>query len=187
MPFPQPVGVTREPWIDRLPVALRADTILMAALHFWQAGRAGQRTPSCDLIDPLRIPRAVLPHVILVDCLNGRFRYRLVGTRMVEQWGEDFTGRHLDEITTGEYGAYIASLFGGAERARAPVFGASAFRWDVGRVVWTRRLMLPYGEPDAARIMCVQTFDDSWPTAEQFSAAHGFGPPQAPGQVLDLD
>ena len=173
-----------EAWIERLPDALRADAVLVAALRYWRASRAGRATPGHDTIDPLRIPRRVLPHVILVDVQGERFRYRLVGTRMVEQWGEDFTGRYLDEITSGEYGAYITSLVRRSAQTRAPVFGESTFRWDVGRVVWARRLMLPYGEPDAARIMCVQTFDANLPRQGAWAA---IGKPGAPGEVLTVD
>ncbi len=182
---PQPVKQLRsEAWVERLSPTLRADRVLMAALEYWQSSRSGAATPRCDAIDPLRIPRLVLPHVILVDVLGGRFRYRLVGTRMVEQWGEDFTGRYLDEITSGEYGAYITGLFRCSAETRAPVFGESTFRWDVGRVVWARRLMLPYGEPDAARIMCVQTFDANLPHR---GASASLARPGSPGEVLNLD
>lgn len=60
--------------------------------------------PSADALpgrrdfDPMAVAR-LLPHVMLID-VEGRpprFRYRLVGTRMVEALGAELTGQWLDE------------------------------------------------------------------------------------------
>ena len=55
--------------------------------------------PARANFDPMRVPH-LLPHVMMLDVVGRppRFRYRLVGTRMVDSLGSDLTGRWLDEV-----------------------------------------------------------------------------------------
>lgn len=57
------------------------------------------RLPGRAAFEPLAIP-ALLPHLTLIDVVGRppRFRYRLIGTRMVDALNGDFTGRWLDEV-----------------------------------------------------------------------------------------
>jgi len=54
--------------------------------------------PGRAAFDPLAVP-SLLPHLILIDVVGRppRFRYRLIGTRMVDALQGDHTGRWLDE------------------------------------------------------------------------------------------
>ncbi len=65
---------------------------------YWQA-KAGGRVPSRSVIDPVDV-RELLPNLMMIDVVDEppRFRYRLVGTRVVQYTGFDFTGRCLDEM-----------------------------------------------------------------------------------------
>src|SRR3546814_18274569 len=51
-------------------------------------------------IDPVEIPR-LMPYVLIADIEHAPFRvrFRLVGTKVVEATGFEFTGKYLDEIT----------------------------------------------------------------------------------------
>lgn len=51
-------------------------------------------------VDPVRMPRH-LPNLMLIDVLHEprRFRYRLVGSRVVSASAEDRTGQFFDEVT----------------------------------------------------------------------------------------
>ena len=73
--------------------------ILTCQRHYWLSIHpADGRLPGRPALDPLAIA-PVLPHVMLID-VEGRpprFRYRLIGTRMVYALGDDFTGQRLDE------------------------------------------------------------------------------------------
>lgn len=65
---------------------------------YWQA-KAGGKVPSRSDVDPVDV-RELLPNLMMVDIVGdpARFRYRLVGTRVVQYTGFDFTGRCLDEM-----------------------------------------------------------------------------------------
>ena len=71
-------------------------------LHgYWQHQRdkRGGQLPRRGDIAPDQI-RDLLPNIMIVDVERDpmRFRYRLVGTRVVEYNGVEFTGRYLGEI-----------------------------------------------------------------------------------------
>lgn len=59
--------------------------------------RAGGAMPTRAQIDPLDIPRAVLPSVYLLEPTDGYsdWIYRLIGTEIVERFGVDRTGQSL--------------------------------------------------------------------------------------------
>ena len=65
---------------------------------YWQAKAKG-KVPSRSEIDPVDV-RELLPNLMMIDILGDppRFRYRLVGTRVVQYTGFDFTGRCIDEM-----------------------------------------------------------------------------------------
>ena len=76
-----------------------ADVRLRALFGYWREKRGDGTMPARADLDPLEIP-TLLPIVGLVDVLDGgaRFRYRLVGTEIVDVDGHDATGRFLDEV-----------------------------------------------------------------------------------------
>ncbi|HEX9462174.1 MAG TPA: PAS domain-containing protein [Alphaproteobacteria bacterium] len=60
---------------------------------------AAGKLPGRAHFDPMRVAH-LLPHVMLLD-VEGRpprFRYRLIGTRMVDSLGADLTGKWLDQV-----------------------------------------------------------------------------------------
>ena len=74
----------------------RDDPILGPALAYWIDKRGSRLLPSRRDIDPVEIPPKILPHLQIIDVVDGgaRFRYRLIGTATVDAYGEDFTGRY---------------------------------------------------------------------------------------------
>jgi hypothetical protein len=77
---------------------LDENPILSGLWRYWQRKRAGRPLPSRADIDPMEIP-AVLPYVLLVERSDeGRFRYRLAGTAVVDAYGMELTGRYVDEV-----------------------------------------------------------------------------------------
>ncbi|MDO8837968.1 MAG: PAS domain-containing protein [Parvibaculum sp.] len=74
----------------------------LAALHrYWQDKRRHGTLPARRDIDPVEIPR-LLPHIALLDILRDPldWRYRLVGTRIVEVMGAERTGKRMRELFT---------------------------------------------------------------------------------------
>ena len=68
-------------------------------LHdYWMAkGGALGRIPSRSDIEPLELVE-ILPNLAIVEAIEGRWRYRLIGTRIVEFVGRDSTGKFFDEL-----------------------------------------------------------------------------------------
>jgi len=65
--------------------------------EYWRGLRPGKLPRKTD-IELMEIGPSVLPHVFLVDVLEGgtRFRWRLIGTHIVRHAGSDDTGLDLE-------------------------------------------------------------------------------------------
>ena len=75
--------------------------LLAQALAIWQDARGPREFPARSDFDPVALPAALLPHILLVDIEHEprrRFRWRLIGTHITEVMGRDSTGRYWDEI-----------------------------------------------------------------------------------------
>jgi hypothetical protein len=93
----------------------------------WRSKSAGC-LPARQAIDPVEIPR-LLPHLLITDIERDplRVRYRLVGTRVVEASGADFTNRYLDECSFAAQ-PILTECYGRLVDTRAPVF--AHYEWN---------------------------------------------------------
>ena len=158
-----------------VPELLSADPILGALYRYWNRRRGHRRMPDRRDIDPLELGPKLLPHVGLMDIVDGgaRVRYRLLGTAIVERWGSDPTGKFMDEVMSGSYSDYIHGLYRELVRARAPVFSESVFRWDVAGFLRARRLYLPlthHGEEVAIALIGQVFLGPAFPPPQPYSA-----------------
>jgi hypothetical protein len=82
---------------------------LKRILALWDEKRAGRRWPSRADFDPVEMKYA-LGDLTLYDVEDNPRRYwcRLDGTRQVELFGVDCTGRYLDESLPADYYAVVA-------------------------------------------------------------------------------
>jgi hypothetical protein len=80
--------------------------VLRQLFQYWDEKRGDHRAPSRDDVDPTGMFEA-LPNVFLIDveAEPRRYRVRLMGTVLVEWYGQDITGRYVDEITDQVLGA----------------------------------------------------------------------------------
>ena len=97
---------------------------------YWAAKRGSRRAPTRADIDPLDIPD-LLPYLTLVDVLHDplRFRYRLVGTAVVEALGRDATGRFADKRLLGTSADEIIRTFERHVRECRPFHRRSSLTW----------------------------------------------------------
>jgi len=106
------------------------DLRLKEFYRYWR-GRCGERAmPRRADIDPVDMPPRLLPNLFLADVVEGgaRFRYRLVGTELVNMLGWDPTGGYVDEINqSASYCDYIVALYRRVIDARLPVFSMSRY------------------------------------------------------------
>ncbi len=100
-------------------------------LHeYWESKRAADRPiPLRQDIDATEL-RDVLPLISIVDVEHSplRFRYRLVGTRVVEYNHLEFTGRYLGDIGWQDEGTLLKA-YEGAVLKRQPNYGF--YMWDL--------------------------------------------------------
>jgi hypothetical protein len=98
---------------------------------YWDKLRAGRIGPSWSEIDPAEI-KALLPHVIVAEFLSDPFdiRFRLVGTMIVEAYGEDFMGRNLRSLEpTGGVDLWL-ELYARLAKDRLPAYGRYSLSSD---------------------------------------------------------
>jgi hypothetical protein len=73
---------------------------------------AGQRPmPARSDLDPLKVPR-LLPHLGLIDVRDGvdQALFRLAGTRLHDIYGQEITGKRIDEVFSGDCAAYWSRI-----------------------------------------------------------------------------
>lgn len=143
---------------------LREEPLLAAVYDFYLVRRGMRPMPSRADIDPLDMPRFVLPYLTLLNVVDGgsRFRWRLAGTEVVSHFGRDATGRFGEDILTGDHLVFANSLVEHVCRCRLPVYTHAVFHWPEARTMATSRLYLPLGEEEAG--------------VTQILGVHSFGP-----------
>ncbi len=77
-----------------------AETKLKKLYAYWQSKCGGRSMPRRQDIDPLDIP-GLLPNLLLMDTAEelGKFKFRLFGTELCKQFGEDRTGFTVEDFS----------------------------------------------------------------------------------------
>lgn len=146
--------------------AIEQDPILSHVLAYWNRQRGSKAMPERRDIDPAGLGARALPHVLLVDVVDGgaRFRFRLCGTAVADAAGLDLTGRYIDELNpNATYAAYIIGLYRKVVATQRPVYSESAYMQPASRARRsTRRVMCPLSEDGVTvdRVLAAQTFHE---------------------------
>jgi len=130
-------------------------------LAYWNGLSEGHDVPDRARFDPSRVP-SLLPHLFMLEATpDGRWRYRLMGTEIVERFGIDATGRYVDEFISGAYLERMNELFFRALSSRAPVHSASRYQVPDKEHLYVERLMLPFtnGKDGCTIVLTIQVFD----------------------------
>ncbi|HLI10964.1 MAG TPA: PAS domain-containing protein [Alphaproteobacteria bacterium] len=148
-------------------LAYRDDPVLAGMLRYWESKRAGRAMPRRDDIDPMEIPK-LLPYLSLAEVgeEGRRFRYRLVGTAVVEAYGLDYTGLYVDELLSGDRRAFVESLCRTVVTEKRPLFARSEYstkgKHPFGREpsISAHRVMMPLSEngTDVSMILTAFSF-----------------------------
>ena len=122
------------------------DPDLMALCAYW-TGKCGSRAmPRRADINPREIV-SLLPHIMIVEIHEPlRFCFRLVGTKICERWGENHTGKWLDELDFDGERLAVLGQYASVARTGAPRFDVEEFVNGGGRYLHYRRLLLPLSE-----------------------------------------
>jgi hypothetical protein len=118
----------------------------MNEIHaYWLAKRGQRRMPARQDIDPVEIPK-LLRNMMLIDVFHDplKFRYRLIGTRVVDATGENRTGKCFDSVEFFAANPIVWEQYAAAVAGGAPVHSLEPFRrLDTGTEYEVERLLLP--------------------------------------------
>lgn len=140
-------------------IAVRVDEteisgeLLLAAHSHWQnLGGPDGRPPRRADLDPLEIPRRVLPYSELVEILQHPldFRYRLIGTEIDRISRSSYTGLSVREIPSQAPPSRMFDFYALAYQRRAPLCAHLPYEGPDGFVESVRNLLLPLGDGDGA-------------------------------------
>ena len=107
--------------------------VIGAVRDYWASKCRGARLPSREQIRPAEI-KAWLPHILLVDVLEGGadFRYRVVGTRIMQDFTTSPTGRRMSDVIA-PFGAPAVNetlrVYRGVVEGRAPLQMRGSGAW----------------------------------------------------------
>ncbi|HYD99284.1 MAG TPA: PAS domain-containing protein [Alphaproteobacteria bacterium] len=103
---------------------------IRALNDYWTRIRGDRLAPPRAAFDPVDVP-LLLPYLKIVEFEPAPFRvrYRLVGTKVADLAGIDFTGRYLDEMSFGQDGDFTACYHLAFSR-KVPVFHRPVWRKD---------------------------------------------------------
>lgn len=95
--------LTVPPDFAALPAGADTDPAFARLHAYWAAKIVDGRLPGRAQIDPLELPRDLLPDTALLEIegdsdATRRFRIRLFGSNLIAMTGYDVTGRYYDEV-----------------------------------------------------------------------------------------
>jgi hypothetical protein len=120
----------------------KTEAVLVRQLYdYWQSKRRGRDIPDRADIDPAEI-KPLLPNILISEVSDPpfRIRYRLIGGRIIQVTGMDFTGRYLDELLPSDSENRWHDYYREARDHRVPILGAvivptvqgDRFRYEFG-------------------------------------------------------
>ena len=145
---------------------LIAHPLLLALYDYWLGKRGARSAMLRADLDPLEIP-SLLQNLILSDVADGgrTIRYRLVGTEIVTAHGFDYTGRTIEQLTSGTTLAFTQQLYGIIVTQHVPIYSEGNFRWVGKEHRWTSRLHLPLSRDGTQvdMVLAGQVFEERAP------------------------
>lgn len=120
-------------------------------LAFWRENGTQEHPPARTLFDPTDHPKA-LPGIQIVEWVGppDDFRYRLAGTREVENRGLDPTGKPVRDAFFGGSAEAVIEKYQRAITDRQPMISEDAFRTARGVPTLDVSLFLPLADADDA-------------------------------------
>lgn len=139
------------------------DPILLAGYEYWRSLPTEAGIPDGRVVDTVQMPKQILSHVALLKIIDdgGNAIFCFAGRKLEENFGVELKGKTTVELTEGHYRDYMLNHLRILIDCRESVYSESAFRWEFGQHLRTRRLMMPLsgGEPGVvAMVFKLQTW-----------------------------
>lgn len=114
---------------------------------YWQKKNKKKRLPGRKDIDPVEM-RQFLAHTALIDVVEGagpkKFRFRLVGTHIVDVHGTELTGQFIEDVDVGESWQEALAICQYTTENGKPAFQAGEYRRKSDEARFNfERLVLP--------------------------------------------
>jgi hypothetical protein len=109
---------------------------ILQLVAYWNARRGARFAPARAEIEPLAI-KQLLPFISMIDVIEdgADFRFRLLGTHIVEALGRDSTGRRFSEVYAGDAAVrqIMIDRMTRITRLKQPVFSRGRCYWRPDR------------------------------------------------------
>lgn len=136
------------------PDAFRAELFddgARSLFDYWQSLRGPRAMPARADIDPLEIPRNILPWLyILAVSDDGNHRFRLAGTGLDTVFNAEITGKRVDEVLEGRDLENARRSYDFVISRARPWYSSVLYRADERWEIRYSRLTLPLG-PDGEK------------------------------------
>lgn len=129
----------------------RTDPVLGLALAYWEQKCGPRRMPAKRDIDPVDMPRPIMPHLQIIEVLGGGecFKYKLIGTEISTTFGREYTGKQPEEILPPDRVQFINAIYRQVCEAREPLFSRNKYRDARGsELLIANRLYMPLSEDE---------------------------------------
>jgi hypothetical protein len=114
--------------------------------RYWLSKRGRRTMPARTDINPCDIP-ALLPYLTIIDKVDGKLRYRLVGSEVAQQIGRDLTGRLVGfYLSQPEIVAKLRAIYERVFATAHPFFGTAEYKTTWGSFHHISQLMLPLSD-----------------------------------------
>ena len=129
------------------------------AFQFWLDAKGSQALPPQSAIVPTQLPRGTVANFSVVSVEDGpkRFRYRLLGTAIIQAWGEDLTGRFCEDVSGG---AEMAARVQLCVDTRRPYYSQGPLKYAVNYFKFFAVLVMPFAGPngEVSRLLIYNEF-----------------------------
>jgi len=123
-----------------------SDPDLIQFYDYWVSLCGERPMPSRKDVDPLQIAPSHLPNLMLIDVHHDprRYRYRLVGTNVVEASGDNRTGRYFDDVDFFKIHPRVTQQYDHVVETGRPLYSLEPFtNLRTGNNYDVDRLLLP--------------------------------------------
>jgi hypothetical protein len=104
--------------------------------------------PSKRDIDPTEIHPKILPNMQIIDVIDdgARFRYRLVGTALVQANGKDYTGQYPEELLSEDRASFVLNIYRTVCQSKGPLFTTNRYHTTKNIDLFTNRIYMPLSD-----------------------------------------
>lgn len=157
-----PVAAEPSPANDAAPAQLERTPELVALWRYWRGKLGGRAVLPRAEVAPHEIP-ALLPILTLTERLpDGRLRYRLAGSKVVEAYGFEASGKFLDEFLSPDRMKVAHHHIGTALTRARPVFSQTLYLSPGGLHLVNARLNIPLSDATGAVTMVLAGHVIEW-------------------------